>query len=231
VVFVSDRDGNYELYVADADGGNPSRLTNTPDANELTPTWTPDGRQIVYVVQGSGGRMQIWTMGADGTGARALTTDAQGANLDPAVSPDGRSIAFTTARGGNYDVYLMDPDGANQRAALVSTAKETKPAWFPNGDLAFVQERTERGRPVTVVVRQPVTSGAAPTVISPPDLPVTDFAVSARGDLALEVATPTSDGRFERRLYVLSPGGTPIPLPLASGEQQSGPAFRLPPTR
>jgi uncharacterized protein YjdB len=232
VVFVSDRDGNYELYVADADGGNARRLTTTPDASELTPDWTPDGRQIVYVGQASGGRMQIWIMNADGTGARALTTDAQGANLDPAVSPDGRLIAFTSAREGNYDVYLMDRDGQNQRPALASPAKESKPAWFPNGDLAFVQERSEHGRPVPVVVRRAATAGAAPTAISPSDLPVTDFAVSGSGDLvALEVATPTPDGRFERRLYLMAPGGTPVPLPLAAGEQQSGPAFRLPRTR
>jgi len=109
---------------------------------------------------------------------------------------------------------------------LVTPAKESKPAWFPGGDLGFVQERTERGRPVPVVVRQ-AGAGSAPQAISPPDLPITDFAVSARGDLlALEVATPGDGGRFERRLFLVPLGGVPVELPRAAGEQQSSPAFR-----
>jgi len=229
IAFVSDRDGNFELYVADADGGNPRRLTTTGDM-ELSPEWTPDGRQLLYVVQAAGGRtQQLWIMEVDGTGARALTTDAQGANLDPAVSPDGRRIAFTTTRDGSYDIYVMDRDGTNALPALVSAAKESKPAWFPDGVLAFLQERTERGRPAPVVVRHQLASGTVPQIITPPDLSVTDFAVSGRGDqLVLEVATPDAGGRFERRLYLLRAGSTPVELPRAPGEQQSSPAFRLP---
>ena len=228
IAFVSDRDGNYELYVADADGGNARRLTTTAEV-ELSPEWTPDGRQILYVVQVVGGRMQLWVMEADGTGARALTTDAEGANLDPAVSPDGRTIAFTSTRGGNYDIYLMDREGKNATAALASPAKESRPAWFPDGTLAFLQERTERGRPVPVVVRHSPSPGTAPQVISPLDLTVTDFAVSGRGDqLVLEVATPGASGRFEWRLYLLRLGSAPVEFPRAPAEQQSSPAFRLP---
>jgi len=228
VVFVSDRDGNYELYVSDADGLNARRVTNTPDVSELSPEWTPDGRQIVYAAQGAGGRAQIWIVNADGTGARSLTSDAQGANLDPAVSPDGRLIAFTSTRDGNYDIYVMDRDGSNARPMLVSPLKESKPAWFPNGDLAFVQERTERGRPTPQVVRQQAATGAT-QAISPPELPITDFAVSGRGDmLALEVATPGEGGRFERRILLLPVGGSGVELSRADDEQQSSPAFRLP---
>lgn len=229
IAYVSDRDGNYELYVADANGANPRRLTTTAELTELTPEWTPDGREIVYVVQAAGGRMQLWIMGVDGSGARALTADADGANLDPVVSPDGRTIAFTSTRGGTYDIYLMDRDGKNPAPALVSAAKESKPAWFPDGTLAFLQEHTERGRPAPVVVRHAPGSGTAPQVISPPGRTVTDFAVSGRGDqLALEVATPGEGGQFERLLYLMHLGAEPVPLPRVPGEQQSSPAFRRP---
>ncbi len=46
IVFASNRDGNYELYVVDAGGQNPQRVTMTT-ANEAEPVWTPDGQQIV----------------------------------------------------------------------------------------------------------------------------------------------------------------------------------------
>jgi len=173
--------------------------------------------------------MQIWSIGADGTGARALTADAQGANLDPAVSPDGRRIAFTSTRGGGYDIYVMDADGTNVQAALVSAAKESKPAWFPDGALAFLQERTERGRPMPVVVRHQIGAATVPQVLSPLDLAVTDLAVSAAGDqLALEVSVVGAGARFERRLYLMRPGSPPVALPRAPDEQQSSPAFRQP---
>jgi Tol biopolymer transport system component len=229
IVFVSDRDGNYELYLADADGANAIRLTTTPDLAELSPEWTPDGRRIVYVEQPVGARAQIRIMNSDGTASQALTTDRQGANLDPAVSPDGRTIAFTSTRDGNYEVYLMAPDGSAQRPALVSSLKESKPAWFPNGDLGFIQERTDRTRIVPQLVRQSATAGTLPQVISPPDLLVTDFAVAGRGDaIVLEAVTASPDGRFDRRLLVLRPGAAPSELPRQPGEQQSAPALRLP---
>jgi Tol biopolymer transport system component len=229
VAYVSDRDGNWELYVADADGGRAQRLTTTPGVVELSPEWTPDGRRIVYVAQPLGARMQVWVMNADGSGARGLTAEDQGANLDPAISPDGNTIAFTSTRDGNYEVYLMGSDGSNQRPALVSPLKESKPAWFPNGELAFIQERSDRGRIVPQVVRHQAAAGTVPQPVSPPELPVTDFAISARGDaLALEVAMTGADGRFDRRLYFLRLGSAAAELPREAGEQQTAPTFRLP---
>jgi uncharacterized protein YjdB len=231
IAFVSDRDGNYELYVSDADGANALRLTMTPDIDELTPDWAPDGAEIVYAAQGAGGRTQIWAVRPDGSGARALTTDGQGANLDPAVAPDGRLIAFSSTRGGNYDIYVMARDGTQQRPVLESAAKETKPAWFPNGDLAFVQERTERGRPLPALVRRNHVSGnVEPLWLT--NLQVADFAVNATGDtLVVEVATPGARNRFEHRLYVLPLGGTAVEMAREPGEQQVQPALRPPAAR
>jgi hypothetical protein len=229
IAFVSDRDGNYELYVADADGEHPRRVTTTPDLAELTPVWTPDAGKIVYAAQTSGGRTQIMIVDADGTNGRALTTDAQGANLDPAVSPDGRLIAFTSTRDGNYETYVMNVDGSNQHAALVSPLKETRPAWFPNGDLAALQERTDRGQIISVVTRFKMGGGAAQP-ISPPELPVTDFAIASGGDaLALEVTAATPNGGFDRHLVWLPLGAGPVDLPREAGEQMSGPALRIRP--
>ncbi len=232
IAFVSDRDGNYELYVADADGNNPRRLTTSPDLAELTPVWSADGQRIVYAVQAADVLTHIRSVKVDGSDGRALTTDAQGANLDPVVSPDGRLIAFTSTRDGNYETYVMDLDGSNQRPALVSPLKETRPAWFPNGDLGVVQERTDRGQIVSTVARFTMGGGGAPQALTPPDLPVTDFAVSGTGDvLVLEVTVATADGRSDRRLMVLRIGTAPVDLPREGDEQMSGPALRLPPKR
>ena len=48
IAFVSDRDGHsWEIYVMDDDGGNPRRLTNSPE-DEWDPSWSPDGKRIVF---------------------------------------------------------------------------------------------------------------------------------------------------------------------------------------
>ena len=48
IAFVSDRDGHsWEIYVMDDDGGNPRRLTNSPE-EEFDPSWSPDGKRIVF---------------------------------------------------------------------------------------------------------------------------------------------------------------------------------------
>ena len=48
IVFTSARDGNLEIYVMDADGGNQENLTNNP-ANDSQPDWSPDGTKIAFV--------------------------------------------------------------------------------------------------------------------------------------------------------------------------------------
>ena len=107
IVFYSDRDGPFDVYVMKADGSSVRRLTTSrPDdvgtANELAalwPRWSPDGTRIVFqsgppdVTQG-----QVYVMSADGSGTHRLTNPSDGDNVLPAWSPDGLRIAFASGR-------------------------------------------------------------------------------------------------------------------------------------
>ena len=90
IAFDSQRDGNREIYVMDADGSGVARLTHNGD-DDLTPSWSPDGRRIAFA-SGGRARLDIYVMNADGSGATRLTDNDGGT---PAWSPDGRRIAFT----------------------------------------------------------------------------------------------------------------------------------------
>ena len=67
IAFVSDRDGNLDIYVMDNDGSNQRRLTNNPLA-EWDPSWSPDGKRIVFTSDRDerAGNRQIYVMDADG---------------------------------------------------------------------------------------------------------------------------------------------------------------------
>ena len=75
IAFVSDRDGNREIYVMDADGGNLRRLTDNP-VDDWYPSWSPDGKRIAFVSERDG-NLQIYVMDTDGGNPRNLSNNRQ----------------------------------------------------------------------------------------------------------------------------------------------------------
>jgi TolB protein len=149
IAFGSERDGNVELYVMNADGSDQRRLTHS-QAVEGELAWSPDGREIAFVrsihgrsgtVEGiaSGGplvRQEIYVMSADGSGQRFLARGSA-----PAWSPDGRKIAFRSARDGNGEVYVVNLDGTGLRRLTRNPGPDGGPVWSPNGRRIFFEAR------------------------------------------------------------------------------------------
>src|SRR5688572_3044429 len=71
IVFASDRLGNFEIYVMNADGSSPVNLTNNA-AQDFFPNWSPDGKRIVFA-RGSGSLRELYVMNANGTNQTRLT--------------------------------------------------------------------------------------------------------------------------------------------------------------
>ena len=91
IAFVSQRDGNPEIYLMNPDGKNQRRLTNTP-AVEWDPSWAPGGKGIVFSSKRDG-NSEIYVMDADGGNPRRLTINRRN-DWHPSWSPDGERIAF-----------------------------------------------------------------------------------------------------------------------------------------
>ena len=138
IVFTSTRDGNSEIYVMDADGGNQENLTNHP-AHDYEPDWSPDRTKIAFVSTRNG-RNQIYVMDADGKNPTRLT-DGPLTKWAPDWSPDGRRIAFTVQPAAIRESYIavIDADG-NNRVRFKNHARH--PSWSPDGrKIAFSSER------------------------------------------------------------------------------------------
>ena len=106
IAFVSFRDGNYEIYVMNADGSEITRLTDTSRyaarVFDGSPAWSPDGQRIAFQSDRDG-NYEIYVMYADGSAPTRLTDGSDNGN--PVWSPDGQRIAFTSDRDGPYIAY------------------------------------------------------------------------------------------------------------------------------
>ena len=135
IVFTSMRDGNPEIYVMDADGGNQQRLTNHP-ASDAEPDWSPDGTKIAFA-SWRDGNGDIYVMDADGKNVIRLT-EGRGRKGAPDWSPDGGKIVFDVDDRVDH-IDVMDADGRN-REKLEDQA--LYPSWSPDGStIAFLSSR------------------------------------------------------------------------------------------
>jgi Tol biopolymer transport system component len=130
IAFVSDRDGNEEIYVMNADGSGQTNLTNHP-ARDYVPSWSPDGALIAFASERDG-NSEIYVMNADGGGQTNLTNNLAG-DVAPAWSPDSALIAFESWRDGGNEIYVMNADGSGQTRLTHSPAPEMNPFWSPDG--------------------------------------------------------------------------------------------------
>ena len=139
IAFRSQRDGNDEIYVMNADGTCQRNLTNDP-VNDWSPAWSPDGTRIAFArFFDANPYTDLAVINVDGSGLRRLTT-ASGEY--PGWSPDGARIAFATAWDGNYEIYVMNADGSDQTRLTNNPAYDMSPAWSPDGThIAFDTQR------------------------------------------------------------------------------------------
>jgi TolB protein len=147
LAFISNRDGNWEIYILDAEGN--TRNVSADPANDYFPSWAFDGQQINFISDRTGelGPTQIKP---DGTGARSLTILSAITTLffenrldwDPHWSPDGNHMGWASLRDFNLELYVMDKDGVNVTRVTDNPARDWFASWSPdNESLIFSSDR------------------------------------------------------------------------------------------
>lgn len=150
VVFVSNRDGDDELFVMSANGSGLRQLTRNR-AVDTTPAWSPDGRSLVFASNRAGGEHKLYVLRVDTGSARQLTRGPRTAfDVAPSWSSDGKLIAFASNRAAyaNSDIWLVRPDGTALRRLTRTPGSESRPgdegtpAFSPDGRrIAFSTNR------------------------------------------------------------------------------------------
>lgn len=141
IAYVTKADQRYSLWVADADGEGAQPALSSPEPI-ISPSWSPDGRQLAYVSFES--RKPVVYIHDVASGKRRLVANFRGSNSAPAWSPDGRSLAVTLSRDGGSQLYTLDVNtpGAEPRRLTQSSNIDTEPTYSYDGKhLYFVSDR------------------------------------------------------------------------------------------
>jgi TolB protein len=135
IMFMSSMQGNPDIYVSDANGGRPKRITFSVGVN-TSPVWNPKtGLQAAFVSdRAGGGHPQLYTMNVDGTNQEKIDLQDAGYVIDPSWSPNGELIAFSWQRpDGNYDIYAMSIVDHKLVQLTRDNSRNERPCWAPDG--------------------------------------------------------------------------------------------------
>ncbi|MFT5116920.1 MAG: TolB protein [Kiritimatiellia bacterium] len=129
----------YRLMRADIDGARPQVLLKSSEPL-LSPSWSPDGKSVVYVSFETN-RPAIFMQNLL-TGKREQLTNFKGLNSAPAWSPDGKKLALVLSKDGNPEIYTLDLQTRKFARITNHFGIDTEPTWTANGEnIIFTSNR------------------------------------------------------------------------------------------
>lgn len=201
-----------KLWVKPATGGTARRLTAAKDdAMELWPSWSRDGKSLVFVRWTDGGMGEIHVVGAGGGASRKLTA-TPGHYAEPRFSPDAKTIAFERRGSGGLTSARWSEDPGVYRIAASGgpaeriSADGAKPQFAATSDRVFM-----------------VTAADGKSQLVSTDLHGQDKRIHANGELVSDYEI-SPDGRtlafrqnYDAYVTPLMPGGQDVSLGTKSG--------------
>jgi len=220
LAFVSQRDGNREIYVMDATCDNPDGCSQDAvnvtrhAADDWTPAWSPDGSQLAFSSLRDGS-WEIYVLNTACLDApetckdtlQQITSDGN-LNISPVWSPDGNRFAYNSKASGNWDIYTMTTDGTNIRQITTAPGNDLSPAWSPDGSQIAYEANQEGNVEIYVIdangttVPQNITNYSTANDHGPtwsPDGKMLVF-YSNRENIQWDIFSTTLDGQIVNNL-------------------------------
>jgi TolB protein len=148
IAFANDSTGKKEIYIADYDGGNLTRLTSH-NSISLLPRWSQDGSRIYYTTW-KYGNPDMFEIDLRAGKIKPFTT-FQGLNIPGGASPDGGSMVMTLSRGGDPSIYALDLKTKELSKLLKRFGVSSSASFSPDGkEVTFISDRA--GNPQVYVL-------------------------------------------------------------------------------
>ena len=109
MAFSSNRDGDWDIYVMNADGSQVRQLVDSPGLDDK-PQWSPDGSRIGFATDRSGSPELLAVDPETGEEDTLFAQPTSG--LNPAWSWDGSQVAFNIVTSSGFDIEVMSSDGS-----------------------------------------------------------------------------------------------------------------------
>lgn len=142
IIFESDRDGNWEIYLMKVDGTEQQRLTSH-DSADRRPTWHPSGKMILFesTREGKNG-LFIYSLIKEWVKPIPLP-EIEGEVIFAHFAPSGKQIAFSVQEGERvFNLYTIRKNGKKLRALTIGQQRSLFPAWSPScAEIAFFSRR------------------------------------------------------------------------------------------
>lgn len=127
IAFLSEREGDLDIYVISIEGEVENRLTKT-DGSEYDLSWSPDSKRLLFVSERDGNAAEIYVIELESEQETQLTHNTF-MDVQPVWSPSGEQIAFVSYLDGDAEIFVMNSDGSNQVRLTSNLAKDTSPSW------------------------------------------------------------------------------------------------------
>ena len=156
IVYVSEVDGDAEIYLVDPDSGESAPVERLPSSTESGPRWSPDGKYVAFVSGPSdssgSGNLDIRVAAVDAGEAPRNLTSPEGQSYQqrresPRWNADSDQVAYVTDLDGHSDVYVTPLEGGSPVRITSGDTEEFLGDWSPDGQwLVFTRRGNEESR-------------------------------------------------------------------------------------
>jgi Tol biopolymer transport system component len=158
IAFMSDRDGQWNIYWKQADGGGADERLARSTGAQVPGSFSADGKLLAYTELSARSRNDIWVLPLEGDRTPRPLAQGPASEWGGSFCPKASWLAFTSDESGRQEIYLQEYPGPGTRFR-VSTEGGSDPRWGPRGDEIFYRSGDSVLAATVALSPQPVISG------------------------------------------------------------------------